>query len=142
MRTQLIPTFVLGLTLGACGGDPAITAVTITPATTTAGGTVTVAVTLENAELGAMDAASALIARGSTARGLRASHGDEAGMHLHAYFDNTESNPLVQTSSTTFPVVIPAAATAGAHQLIVRLHNHDHTIYEPEVKTSASLTVQ
>lgn len=142
MRTSSITTLVLGLALTACGGDPAITGVTLTPSTVAAGGTVSVAVTLENVELGAIDAESALTARDSTSRGLRASHGDAAGMHLHAYFDNTESNPLVQTSSATFPVVIPATAAAGAHQLILRLHNHDHTIYEPEVKTSASLTVQ
>ena len=142
MRTSILSTLVLGLALTACGGDPAITAVTLTPSTVAAGGTVNVAVTLENVELGALDAASALTARDTTARGLRAAHGDAAGMHLHAYFDNTESNPLVQTSSATFPVVIPAATAAGAHQLIVRLHNHDHTIYEPEVKTSAALTVQ
>ncbi|MCC7382088.1 MAG: hypothetical protein IT384_09670 [Deltaproteobacteria bacterium] len=132
----------LGLVLtaaAACGGDPAITSFTVTPATVAPGGRVTGTVVVENFEIG--HGGSGLTARRSAAALRAANEGEHVG-HLHVYFDTTEMNPLVMTSSTTFPVPIPADATRAAHTLIARLHNADHTIVEPEVKATASITVQ
>ncbi len=135
---KLVSFALTALALSACGGDPAIVSVTATPSTVAAGGTVNVVVELENVELGEAAAEHAL-----TARGLRAAHGEETtGMHLHTYLDDLETNPLAQTSVASFDVVIPATATVGAHQLIVRVHNGDHTILEPQVLKSAAITVQ
>lgn len=130
--------FAFALALSACGGDPTIVSVTATPSTVAKGGTVTVTVELENVELGVAEDHAAL-----TARGLRVAHGEEeAGMHLHTYLDDLETNPLAQTSSASFAIVIPLATASGAHQLIVRLHNGDHTILEPQVTKAAAITVQ
>lgn len=129
--------FALALVLSACGGDPTIVSVTVTPSTVAKGGTVNVTVELENVELGEAEDHAAL-----TARGLHTAHGEATGMHLHTYLDDLETNPLAQTSSASFAVVIPQAATSGAHQLIVRIHNGDHTILEPQVTKAAAITVQ
>jgi len=100
----------------ACSGDPKIISATATPSILTAGSTVTVAVVLENVELE------------ETPGGLRAAHEEEeTSAHLHTYLDDTETNPLAQISAATFPVVIPRATAAGAHQLIVRIRRRDPT---------------
>ena len=136
MKTQL--SFLALVTLAACGGDPAITSVTITPSTIAAGGTVQMTVELDNFELGS---GADQMEHGLSRSALREAHGEEGG-HLHVYLDSTDVNPLVQTSSSSFPVLIPLGTAAGAHTLIVRLHAADHHIIEPEVKASAALTVQ
>jgi hypothetical protein len=129
-------SLILGFT--ACGGDPAITSVTANPSTVARGGLTTLTVELENVELGL-----AADHHGLTARGLQAAHGESpAGMHLHTYLDDLETNPLAQTSSVTFPVIIPLATAVGPHQLIVRLHMSDHTILEPQVLLPVAITVE
>jgi hypothetical protein len=124
------------LCLAACGSTPEITSVTANPTTVAAGGTTTLTVVIVGTDLGEHGEAAA------TARGLRAADSGAVEMHLHTYLDNTDSNPLVQTASTTFPVFIPVGTAGGAHSLIVRLHNGDHTIYDPEVKSTVAVTVQ
>lgn len=137
MRTR-IGCLSLILLFTSCGGDPAITSVTVNPSTVVRGGQTTVTVELENVELGLAEDHHAL-----TARGLRSAHGEApAGMHLHTYMDDLETNPLAQTSSVSFPVVIPLTASVGPHQLIVRLHMSDHTILEPQVTFPAPITVE
>lgn len=126
--------------LAACGGaDPVITSVALTPATVAAGGGVNVVVVGEGLDLEPATASAGLTAQ--RAAGLRAAHGDEMGRHLHAYLDTTDVNPLAMVTRTTFPITIPAGTAAGAHTIIVRLHDEDHLIIQPEVKASAALTV-
>lgn len=137
VRAPLVCLSLVLLT-AACGGDPAITSVTANPSIVARGGQTTLTVELENVELGLAEDHHAL-----TARGLHAAHGEEpAGMHLHTYLDDLETNPLAQTSSASFPVFIPLTAAVGPHRLIVRLHMSDHTILEPQVVFPVSITVQ
>jgi len=123
------------LTLAACGSDPAITSISINPTHAKATEKVTMTLEIENFELGFS----------TTAAALRAAHGDgdvhDTTGHVHVYFDNLETNPLVQTASTTFQLGIPGDATPGAHKLIARLHRGDHTILEPSVTAEVALTV-
>lgn len=139
MKLWNVLPLALTTALAACGdGDPAIVSVTANPTTVAAGGTIQMTVVLENVELEAGEAEHAL-----TQRALRVAHGDEeAGVHLHTYLDDLESNPLAQTSSTSYAIVIPQATATGAHQLIVRLHGADHTILEPQVTSAVGITVQ
>jgi hypothetical protein len=133
---------VVGLVACACGGsDPVISSVSLAPATIAAGGVVTVTVVGDGLDLeAATAAASAGLSAGRTS-GLRAAHGDAMGQHLHAYLDTTDVNPLAMQTRTTFPITIPAGTAAGAHTIIVRLHDAEHAIIQPEVKASAALTV-
>ena len=134
-KSLLTTLAAAGLVVG-CSSSPKIDAVAVQPATVRAGGQVAVTVTGQNLELDTATAAASLA-------GLRAAHGDgEAmGMHLHAYLDTTDQNPLVMTMYARFAVTIPAATSPGAHTLIVRLHDAEHMIVTPEVKATAALTV-
>lgn len=126
----LLSAFVL-LAVG-CGGDkadcgtPEFTSFSITPDTLAAGDTVSVTVAGNHLNFE-----------------TDADH-DEAcpGGHLHLYMDDLMTNPLAMEESTSFDATIPTDATAGAHTLIIRLQNHDHTIVEPQVTDEADLTVQ
>lgn len=140
MILRLASIGLLACSTAACGGDPRIVSVTANPSTIAAGGTITMTVVLENVDDVHSDE-HALTARALVAADDEA-HEEEEGVHIHTYLDSTDVNPLAQTSSTTYPVVVPAATAAGAHQLIVRLHNGDHTIITPEVKASVGVTVQ
>jgi hypothetical protein len=137
-RTSVVEA-VLAACLAACGGaDPVISSVSLTPSTIPAGGIVNVVVAGEGLALEAPATAGLTALRTSA---LRAAHGDEMGRHLHAYLDTTDVNPLAMETRTTFPITIPAATTVGAHTIIVRLHDEDHLIIQPEVKATAALIV-
>lgn len=134
MRLALL---AIAIGAAACGqGEPRIISMTADPPLVVAGSTTTVTLVLENFAVGGAH-------HGLTARGLRAA--EEAGEgdgHIHIYLDNTDQNPLVQSSAEVVPVIIPRATPAGAHTLIGRLQGLDHAIIQPEVKATTSITVQ
>jgi len=101
--------------------------VTATPDTTTPspGDTVTLTIAVENFTLQA--------AGGTNAVGYG---------HYHVYFDTTSSTYLAADYETTVGVAIPDSASAGAHTLIVELHNNDHSVVAPTVQDIVNLTVQ
>jgi hypothetical protein len=103
---RYIPALGLGLVLTGCGGGPKIISAVATPNAIPRAGTITMTVEVEDFELGG---------------------------HIHTYLDNTETNPLAQTTRTSFPVVISSSTAPGAHKLIVAPHGEDHRTLEPEV---------
>lgn len=146
----------LALPLAACGGDdepidtevecpavedPTIQMVEITPTTAAAGDTLGVMVHGEGLGFG-----------GSQDGGHGGGHeegsheqGDMshcAGGHIHVYMDDLMTNPLVMSTEPSFDLTLPDDVTAGDHTIIVRLHNRDHTIYEPQVTHEVTVTVQ
>ncbi len=137
MSTRTLLAASALITLVACGGDPAIVSVVANPTTVMRGGTINMTVELENFTLGEGAAESGL-----TARGLRATHGEAVGGHIHTYLDDTETNPLAQTTELSYPVVISSSVAPGQHILIVRLHGADHLTLVPEVRATVDITVQ
>lgn len=120
------------LIASACGNDKhdcpsaSFTTFTATPNTVAAGGTVGIAVAGDHLNFE-----------------TDADHDEECpGGHLHIYLDDLMTNPIVMEEVDAFDAVIPTGTSAGAHTLIIRLHNHDHTIVEPQVTMQTSLTVQ
>lgn len=118
--------------IAACHSDPAIDSIAINPTHARAGETITMTLEVSGLEL----------TYGIQAHALRTTHGEETqGGHIHVYFDSVDVNPLVQTGSTTIPLIVPVGASSGAHTLIARLHGGDHTILVPEVRAEVPLTV-
>ncbi len=118
------------------GGEPAITEFTVTPATVAAGDAVDV--TVDGEHLGDLMPTS-------DGTDMDMEHEEESacpGGHLHVYLDDLDSNPLTMQEAKAFPMDIPADTPVGPHTLIVRLHNKDHTIYEPQVTMEAQITVE
>jgi hypothetical protein len=64
--------------------------------------------------------------------------------HFQFYFDSMSSTPILITAEKSVDVMIPAAATAGPHKLICRVHKHDGTpteaTFELEVTVKATVT--
>lgn len=118
------------------GGDPVITSVIVNPTTMAAGDTVEM--TVDGEHLGELEEVS--MDTGMEEEGEEESHCP--GGHFHVYLDDLETNPITMQEAKTFPLVIPEGTTAGAHTLIVRLHNKDHIIYEPQVTKDVSITVE
>lgn len=132
--------FVLVLTvvgLAACGaGEPKITSFTLNPSTIAKGGSTTVTIAVEN---------FTLIDHGNGAQALRPSHegvADNDSGHLHIYLDDTMTNPVVMTASTTFTVKTSSTIATGDHKLIAQLRRVDHLLVSPEVKAEAAFKVQ
>jgi len=123
------------LALAACGSsDPKITSIAINPTHARPIEHITMTLGVENFTLDFVDP--------SSVHALRAAHeGEDEEGHVHVYFDNLDSNPLVQTASTSFSIGVPGDATPGAHKLIARLHSGDHLILEPQVTAEVTLTV-
>lgn len=120
---------------------PAITSFTIDPATVAAGGDVQATLTVEGFELGMMEGDH----HGDMADGGDGAMTEEmcAGGHVHVYLDDaTSTNPLAMEGSASFSFTIPVDTPVGAHTLIARLHNRDHTIVDPQVTAEASITVE
>lgn len=149
MRTTMTTIAAALLALAGCGstgddtgecpdlgGDPAFTSFTVTPETMAAGDTVDVVV--EGDHLGELEESS----DGSMEMGGEEHESSCPGGHLHVYLDDLMTNPLTMQEAKAFPMEIPADTAPGAHTLIVRLHNKDHTIYEPEVTTTLAITVE
>lgn len=141
VRWSLVSLVVVGCSGGdeACpdlGGEPVFTAFDVAPTTAAAGDTVDI--TVAGDHLGDLAASS---------DGSMEEEGEEEesaclGGHLHIYLDDLETNPITMQEALAFPVTLPTELEAGVHTLIVRLHNHDHTIYEPEVTRETELTVE
>jgi hypothetical protein len=132
--------FALALTvfgLAACGaGEPKITSFTLNPSTIAKGGSTTVTIVVEN---------FTMISDHDGAQALRPSHegvADNDSGHLHIYLDDTMTNPLVMTASTTFTVKTSSTIAAGDHKLIAQLRRIDHLLVSPEVKAEAALKIQ
>jgi hypothetical protein len=124
---------------GACpdlGGDPSFTEFTVTPATVAAGDSVDVVI--DGDHLGELEATS----DGSMEMAGEEEESTCAGGHVHIYLDDLETNPLSMQEAKAFPMTIPADTEPGTHTLIVRLHNKDHTIYDPEVSMETTITVE
>lgn len=123
---------VLALTAWSCGGSdpdcatPAFTSFVVDPDTVAAGADVTVTIAGDHLNFeGDPDHVEGC-----------------PGGHLHLYMDDLMTNPLIMEETKSFAVTIPSATSTGSHTLIIRLHNHDHTIVEPQVTEEAALTVQ
>ena len=69
-------------------------------------------------------------------------HGEGNAGHYHVYLDDLMTNPLSMPDVNPFEIPMPVDATPGEHTLIIRLQNADHTILEPQVTFSATITVQ
>ena len=119
-------------------GDPVIGAFTLDAETVAAGESVHATLELENFPMEEME-------------GMEGTHDDDEEPeheesecptgHVHVYLDSLTGNPLVMAAGKSFDVVIPADTPAGAHKLIARLQNGDHTIVEPQVTAEVTLTV-
>ena len=135
MKRFALAITMLGLT--ACGaGEPKITSFTLNPSTIAKGGSTTVTIAIEN---------FTLIPDDDGAQALRPSHegvADNDSGHLHIYLDDTMTNPVVMTASTTFSVKTSSTISLGDHKLIAQLRRTDHLIVSPEVKAEAAFKVQ
>ena len=138
MKRHTILTIALAATalLGFAGCSeelepPEILNFTVTPDTMNAGDTITGDVETLNFELASH--------AGGDAGDVH--HDGNAG-HFHVYLDDLMTNPLVMPDENPFEIPMPVDATPGQHSLIVRLQNLDHTILEPQVTFTATITVQ
>lgn len=117
------------------GGDPEFTDLTVTPSTMAAGDSVDLAI--DGDHLGELEE--------SSDGAMEEDEEEEShcpGGHLHVYLDDLQTNPVTMQEAMAFPLTIPEDTEVGDHTLIVRLHNKDHTIYEPEVTIEADITVE
>lgn len=126
-------------------GDPAITAMVLTPDTLAAGEDVSATVSVANFELSGEPHTHA--EREPLGVGPSPQHEDAepvecTGGHVHVYLDDLMSNPLTQAVTSEFMFTIPDTTTVGEHVIIGRLHNRDHTILEPQVTVEVDVTVQ
>lgn len=142
------------LTLGvACGhehdevvcpeGAPVIESLALSPTTVAPGDEIAGTVVVQNFELSGE-------ADHQHAQGLdrwpqdTGDHGTSecAGGHLHVYLDDVMTNPLAMPVTGEFTFTIPTGTAAGAHTILGRLHNRDHTIVEPQVIEEVDITVE
>jgi hypothetical protein len=110
-------------------GPPTLSA-SIDPSTVEQGSVTTLSVTVTNFILAGHGAAA------------DDHHDDDAAPdegHYHVYLDTTEDNPILMGETPTSDLTIDAAP--GDHELIVRLHDLQHVIIQPEVKVVLPLTV-
>lgn len=145
------PSFSLALALlslglsGAvgCGDDPAPTvSITVTPDRLSSGGTTRADISVTDFELAAEDHAHVRAqASGHEAEGEHEHTGDIPRIgHYHIYLDSMETNPILMGHESS--VELTVTASAGPHRLIVRLHNLDHTIIEPQITGEAAITIE
>lgn len=114
--------------------DPSIDSFTLDATTVAAGATLHGTIAVTGFELGGHD---------EEMEGMEGMEGMECpGGHAHIYLDDLTGNPLTMAMDTEFDVVLPGDIPAGMHMLIARLHNHDHTIVDPEVTAEAHFTVE
>jgi len=137
-RVSLAGLFAIAslVVMGACGEDtppPEILSVEVTPSTVAPGGTVNVAVELAHFEFTEEHEDHEAPKHGEG--------GDNVG-HIHVYLDDLMTNPLAMPIEAAFDVTVPADTELGAHTLILRLHDADHLIIEPEVTADAAITVE
>lgn len=117
---------------------PAIEKVTASATTVAPGGTITLTFDVAGFELDEATVSDAMLPL----------HGEEdaeeecPGGHMHVYLDSLETDPIMATDKAVVDVTIPVGTTEGEHELIVRVHNHDHAIYEPQVTKTVSISVQ
>jgi len=64
--------------------------------------------------------------------------------HFQFYFDTMTAEPILVTAEKEVDVMIPPAATPGAHKLICRVHKHDGTpteaTFEFDLTINATVT--
>ncbi len=111
-------------------GAPEFVSATLNTDTVAAGGDIEITVVLANFELSSHDDHD----HGGSA--------DCAGGHYHVYLDDLLTNPIAMPETAAATLTIPEETEAGPHTLIVRLHNRDHTIVEPQVITELSIQVE
>ncbi len=125
-------------------GEPSIASMTLTPLTVAAGGDIDVVVVVENFELTGEPHAHP--EREPISLGPRPQHSEEEvacpGGHVHVYLDDLMTNPLTQAVTSEFILTIPDDTALGPHTIIGRLHNQDHTIFEPAVVAEVDITVE
>ena len=133
-----------------CAGDPAIHHLSFTPETVVAGGDLAGSVSVMHFSLTG-DAGHHDDEDGAHPENLGPSpqdsdSGHDEGAcptgHVHVYLDDLMSNPLTQATTSEFVITIPMDTVAGAHTLMGRLHNSDHTILEPQVISEVDITVE
>lgn len=122
-------------------GDPAITSLTFTPTTVGPGGDLTGTVVVENWTLTGEEGHTHTESLGPSPQADGHDEGACNTGHLHVYLDDLMTNPLTQAVTSEFVITIPTDTTLGSHTIMGRLHNADHTIYEPQVIAEVDIEV-
>ncbi len=147
----IVVTGVIAMVVGGCDdshdvscpeGEPVFESMTLTPDTVAPSADVDVVVVVSNFELSGE--------AGSHTEGLNPTPQDAAdsdatacpGGHVHVYLDDLMTNPLIQAVESEFTITIPQDTAPGAHIIIGRLQNRDHSILTPEVTLEVNLTVE
>lgn len=132
LTVALAATAMLGLVGCSEQDPPEILDFTVTPDTMNAGDTI----------MGMVETANFTLASHDDGGDDHHHDVDDNSGHFHIYLDDLMTNPLSMPDVNPFEIPMPVDATPGEHTLIVRLQRLDHTIVEPQVTFSTTITVQ